>query len=490
MAKVKITGDTKDAQRKIQQLRKEVDKLDKEAKKPKKVNVQGGKGIGGIGAKGGIGGALSVAGGNIISMVMKELLKYIPAVTRLSSGILSEFLGLKELEKAVTTVTPKVRNLVSAIEAFGDPQSLALERADRLDALDDEKRSHNSKSNAEEFGYSESFANVAGVQAGQIVERIQSLMDMATSGNISEMDKAWKQLQGFGLTWDEVEKGSTWNVLEKMIRAYHAAGLDGMNELEPAMQQIVGKRAMSAIRKVGSGSQWVKDAKFLKRRFTEIVKDENGSLDETAKSELIRSEAKIYGYTVPEEGRHYITDAAKTQLTEEELKTGMIGDTETAGKALWGLILELKNDIMPAFNEIKNYSWSDFVKSWFGSGEAKVENAKIDVENGEITTIPKDEKSTAKKVEDAFETNIDAFKVIRDYTDGYTVPVEPRDAIDKVTNKVKEVKDKAIEDKKEKLTSALEKLTAAINKNKDATANLNSYLSLNTTVTDNSGYFA
>ena len=43
MAVVKLTGDVRDAQRKIQGLRKEVDRLDKECKKPKKVKVDGTK---------------------------------------------------------------------------------------------------------------------------------------------------------------------------------------------------------------------------------------------------------------------------------------------------------------------------------------------------------------------------------------------------------------------------------------------------------------
>jgi len=41
MAVVKITGDTRDAQSKVQKLRKEVDRLDKECKKPKKVKIDG-----------------------------------------------------------------------------------------------------------------------------------------------------------------------------------------------------------------------------------------------------------------------------------------------------------------------------------------------------------------------------------------------------------------------------------------------------------------
>ena len=195
MAQVKITANTRDAQQKVQKLRKEVERLDRDAKKPKKVNVQGKSVLGKIG--GGVGSALSVAGGNIMSQIIQGMMRYIPAVTRVSAGLLGKALGLKELETAVTRVTPKIRNLVTAIEAYGSPGEEALERADKLDALDDERRSHNSKSLAEEFAYSRAFNNIAGVNGGQIVDRLQSVLDMATSGNAAEMEKAWGQLAGF-----------------------------------------------------------------------------------------------------------------------------------------------------------------------------------------------------------------------------------------------------------------------------------------------------
>ena len=103
MAKVKITGDTRDAQQKVTKLRKEVERLDREAKKPKKINVQGRGGITGALGKvgGGIGGALQVAGGNLISQFIQGLKQYIPAVLRVVSGSLGKALGLEELEKAM-----------------------------------------------------------------------------------------------------------------------------------------------------------------------------------------------------------------------------------------------------------------------------------------------------------------------------------------------------------------------------------------------------
>ena len=332
MAKVKITGDTRDAQQKVTKLRKEVERLDREAKKPKKINVQGRGGITGALGKvgGGIGGALQVAGGNLISQFIQGLKQYIPAVLRVVSGSLGKALGLEELEKAVTKVTPKIKNLVDVIETFGNPGEEALNRADRIDALDDERRSHNSKSLAEEYAYSKAFSNIAGVNGTQIVDRLQSLIDMATSGNISEMEKAWGQLRGFGVTYSDLEKGSTWEVLVKMLAAYRRAGLDGQNELEPALQQIVGKRQMAAIRKIGDGVELREQAQLLEKEFNTRIQDQQRILEEASKSEVTRAIADIQSMAIPTEGLHYINDEANSQLSLATLKTGMIGDTGTA----------------------------------------------------------------------------------------------------------------------------------------------------------------
>ena len=368
-AEVKIKGNTRDAQQKVQKLRREVERLDREARKPKKVNIQGKSVLGKIGgAMGGVG-AGAIAKGNLIADAIKGVLKqYIPAVARLGAGLLGEALGLKELEKAVTRVTPKVRNLVDVIETFGNPAEEALSRADKVDALDDERRSHNSQSLAEEYAYSKAFSNVAGVNGTQIVDRLQSVLDMATSGNVSEMERAWGQLQGFGVTWEDIQSGSTWQVLTKMLAAYNAAGADGSNELEPALQQIVGKRQMAAIRKIGDGTELQAQATQLQAEFNSRIPNQQAILEEAAKSEVTRAIAEIQNMAVPDEGLHHINDEANNQLSLANLRTGMLGDTKTAGEALWGLVGEIGDDLKPAWEELKDYSLKDYFMNMLGFG--------------------------------------------------------------------------------------------------------------------------
>lgn len=388
MAVIKLTANTRDAQQKVQKLRKDVERLDREAKKPKKINVQGKSVLGKIG--GTMGNALSVAGGNIMSDILKGMMRYIPAVVRVGSGILGKALGLKELETAVTRITPKIRNLVTALEAYGSPGEEALERADKLDALDDERRSHNSKSLAEEFAYSKAFSNIAGVNGTQIVDRLQSVLDMATSGNISEMEKAWGQLAGFGIRYKDVQEKSTWEILSMMLKAYRRAGADGNNELEPAMQQIVGKRQMAAIRKIGDGKELEAQAKELRKEFDTRIQNQDKILEEAAKSEVTRAKAEIQGMAIPAEGLHFINDEANTQLSLNKLKTGMIGDTGTAGEALWDLVGEIGEDLQPAIDEIKEKSIKNALLNMIGLGDDEeegsthVDHANIDVNSANM----------------------------------------------------------------------------------------------------------
>ena len=385
-AEVKITANTRDAQQKIQRLKKEVDNLDKLAKKPKTINVKGNGKLGGVaGAAGSAIGAGAVATGNLIADAIKGFIKqYIPSVARLSAGLLGKGFGLQELERAVTRITPKFRSLMDALDTFGNPGTEALDRADRIDALDDERRSHNSQSLAEEYAYSKAFSNIAGVNGTQIVDRLQSLLDMATSGSISEMDRAWRQLDGFGVTYEDIQRGSTWQVLQKMLTAYAAAGADGDNELEPNMQQIVGKRQMAAVRKIGDGTELAQQAAELTQEFNERIQNQQEILREAAQSEVTRAKADIQNMAIPEEGLHYINDEADNQLSTAELKTGMIGDVDKAGEAVGNMLSEVADLADPAIQEIKDKVLSSLLPSWLAGGDSNTATGNINVEHGNI----------------------------------------------------------------------------------------------------------
>lgn len=371
---VKITGDTRDAQQKIQKLRKEVEILDKEAKKPKKVNVQQAKGIsvtgnGKIGNMGtGMATFLGSAAGNMASNALQSVLsaaiRFAPAITRATTG-LSGF-GMK-LQKFMT-----------ALEIYGHPEEEAMARGDKIDALDDERRSHNSKDNADEFGYSRAFTNVAGANSAMLIDRAQAVLDMATSGVVSEMEKAWKMLGSMGISYEDIQKSSTWEVLAKMLKAYQAAGADGENELEPAMQQIFGKRQIAAIRKIGDGVEWTAQAAQLADEYRKAVGGQEAAiLAATSRAEVTRSMAEIHGMAVPESGIPYIETAAQNRLDSAKLNSQML--TTDAGDAIKGLWDEVSKDFSGITDGIMgNFPGLSSIGNFLTTGSFNVGSAVID----------------------------------------------------------------------------------------------------------------
>lgn len=386
MAKVKITGDTRDAQQKIQKLRKDVDKLDRDCKKPKKVTIKGDNKLGNL-IKGT---AIGTALGNLGSRAMGSMIDFIktngPAITRLI-GQMIESGTTKGMDGAMIKLGQKWRMFFESLSVYGNPGPEALQRANSLDALDDERRSHNSKTNADEFGYSRAFSNVAGVNGGAIVDRLQSLLDMATSGNIQEMDKAWKLLEGMGVTYDDVQNKSTWQVLEQMLRRYHRAGMDGENELEFQMQQIFGKRQMSAIRKIGSGAEMGRQARTLSSEFQKRIPNEKDILDEAGKAEVISSMAEIERMAVPNAGLQNITGEANHQLSTAEFQTGLIGDGKTAADAISKQWDELWNEFEPVLSSLGDMitdKLKDIFVPDFLASNGNLEHATINVTDGEV----------------------------------------------------------------------------------------------------------
>lgn len=404
MATVKIKGDTSDAQNKVQRLRKEVERLDREARKPKKINIQGqvqqgvmGKMRDGLGK---MGVAIGTATGNLITAAVKQVINYIPAIGRLggSSQTAADWFGIDDFERRMVRLGPRLRRVFEGLEIFGNPGQEALSRADRLDALDDERRSHNSASNAEEFAYSRAFSNIAGVNGGAMVDRLQAVLDMATSGNIQEMDKAWGMLNGMGVTWQDVESGSTWQVLSKMLASYQAAGADGRNELEPGMQQIFGKRNMAAIRKVGDGTELQSQAAQLMAYWSRTIQNEEEILAAAAASEIERTKAEIQSMAIGPDGVRYIGEGAQEILDRETFKKNIIG-SETAGPAMQSEVEKLADEAGPFVTaigtgvvkvvggaaEIVAHEFRKILP-WGGGdeGESTASNAIINVGTGQV----------------------------------------------------------------------------------------------------------
>ena len=358
MAKIKITADTKDAQAKVKKLKADVLELQKTIQKrtTMQINADGsrhytttetyhysGRGMktrytsvgvnaGGSGTNAGAGGKWS----NVINGMASG------ASASVASLIINNIPFIfASLGKVIDTLTMGATNLQSMGEtlrkymelgdAITNPAKGSLARGDSLDALDDERRANKSATLGDEVAWREAFTNQTGTHADQLLQRGQSFFDMATSGNPDEMEKAWKVLAPTGLTFSDLQSGSTWENLLKLIEAYHKAGEDGMNELEPVMQEIFGRRGMAALRKAGDGSAIRDNFTSLRKTYSEYVEpNEKAVLDATDKAELTRSQAKIIDLGMPAGGERFIAQGADDILDISKIKYDLYGSGREA----------------------------------------------------------------------------------------------------------------------------------------------------------------
>lgn len=186
MANVEIKANTQDAQRKIKQLRQDIDKLDKQIKTPKKYNLQT-KGVGGsLAGNAGIGGmamGMAVAGGSMFGGIAAA------AFSKLVNVLSAAIPALLKFGLGIDNVNGLMQKWSGALEAYSNAPEKALQHADSMDALDDERRAHGTKSLAEEYGWSEAFRNVGGNEfSNQILTRIETLVEQAKGGNIEAIE--------------------------------------------------------------------------------------------------------------------------------------------------------------------------------------------------------------------------------------------------------------------------------------------------------------
>ncbi len=354
MAKIKITADTKDAQAKVKKLKADVLELQKTVQKrtTMQINTDGsrrytttetyhsagrgmkarytsmGASVGGSGRNGEkegrknaiIGGVISGLSGSLVS----TLLNNIPLILAgIGKGIDTLTMGATNLQSMGETL----RKYMELGDAITNPAKGSLERGDSLDALDDERRANKSATLGDEVAWREAFTNQTGTNADQLLQRGQSFFDMATSGNMEEMEKAWKILTPTGLTFEDLQNNSTWENLLKLIEAYHKAGEDGMNELEPIMQEIFGRRGMVALRKAGDGSSIRTNFETLRDTYREYVEpSEKAMLEATDRAELTRSRARIVDLGMPAGGERFIDQGAEDILDIAKIKFGLYGD--------------------------------------------------------------------------------------------------------------------------------------------------------------------
>jgi hypothetical protein len=63
----------------------------------------------------------------------------------------------------------RLKKFMTVLETYGNPQDEAVKRANSLDALDDERRAHGSRSLAEEAAYTQAFTDTAGTAAPMLL---------------------------------------------------------------------------------------------------------------------------------------------------------------------------------------------------------------------------------------------------------------------------------------------------------------------------------
>ena len=370
MAKIKLTGDTKDAQEKLKRLRDELKHLDSDLKKPRRVNMQsssirGGSGRSGSGgsighSQGGYGG-YSGRGGNFVqggksnSGMGAAAGAYKGfAVGGAIGGLVGAALGsiLENLAGAITGTVGGLTRMVtgigdlgSAIEKFNKVAEIAAEpskesanRAAELDKLHDRARRHNATT-AEETVYSKAARGIAGEQFDEVFERFEDVLHKATSGKESEMTEAWGMLKGTGITYDSIRNESVWANFEKMLMAYHNAGLDGDNELEAGVQQIFERKGMGVIKAFGDGSELRHDADIgLKEYASRVAPHEEEVLKAQRFAEVMNMRADIADLGVHADTANYIEQEARSNYETAAAGHGVLtsnqGDQLMAGLGL------------------------------------------------------------------------------------------------------------------------------------------------------------
>ena len=127
MAKVKLEANTQDAQKKIQKLRQEIDKLDKQVKSPKKYNLQTkGLGVGSMAGGLGLGGramGMTVAAGSAIGGLAAT------ALTKLVNVLGSAIPALLKFGLGIDNVNGLMEKWSHALESYSNAPQKALERA-------------------------------------------------------------------------------------------------------------------------------------------------------------------------------------------------------------------------------------------------------------------------------------------------------------------------------------------------------------------------
>lgn len=343
MAKFTLKADTKDAQKKLKDLRKEIDKLDKDAAKKREIQMKGALKKSGI-ATGGMGlvGTAAVSMGSFVGNMGANLVS--SALSKLASAIGAVIPLILKFGFGFNNIIGMASKWGKALEVAGNAPEHALKAADTLDALDDERRAHNNKSNAEEYAWDRAFKDYAGdAYKNQLIQRIENLRTTALGGD-EESIKQLAALDYFdGNKWSigsELENLSTHELFYKILESYNKRKAQGDLSLAPILEKVIGARGMGVIGKLGDVSNLTsrRDAyiEAWNKAFSgltdeEIKKMSPDMVDAIAKNrealqleyadaaEKIRGEGDVYNYVIPRGGMQNVRIGAQNQADAAKL---------------------------------------------------------------------------------------------------------------------------------------------------------------------------
>ena len=183
MAKFTLKADTKDAQKKLKDLRKEIDRLDKDAAKKREIQMKGTLKKSGI-ATGGMSmvGTAAVSMGSFVgnlgaNLVTSALSKLATALSAIIPLILRFGFGFKNLVGMASKWS-------KALEVAGNAPEHALKAADTLDALDDERRAQRTATLGETYAWDRAFKDIIGdAFKSQMLQRVENLVQGARGGD-------------------------------------------------------------------------------------------------------------------------------------------------------------------------------------------------------------------------------------------------------------------------------------------------------------------
>ena len=363
MAKFTLKADTKDAQKKLKDLRKEIDKLDKEAAKKREIQMKGSLKKSGI-ATGGLGltGAAAVSmgsfvGGLGVSLVTSALSKLAQVIGGTIPLILKFGFGFKNLIGLAS-------KWGKALDVASNAPEHALKSADTLDALDDERRAHGNKTLAEEYAWDTAYKDFAGdAYKNQILQRIENLKNSALGGDaesikiLSELDelqaenaRLGPQSDQFGNLWkigSNLADMSTHELFYRILEIYNKRKGAGDMSTASTLEKLIGARGMGVVGKLG-------DIGNLTARRDEYINEWNqifsGLSDEEVKklspeerarfarehearllaaadeSEKIRGKGRIHTMFIPKNGIDNVTLGAQNEADANRLASKAITD--------------------------------------------------------------------------------------------------------------------------------------------------------------------